>query len=74
MTAAIELVTNFPTSAPSVQVDFGGKNGTVDTQKVQTSREAPTAFMTQCLKWSSINTPHRGARLSYVVAFAPFLV
>ena len=34
VTAAIEFVINFPTSAPSVQVDFGGKNGTVDTQKL----------------------------------------
>ena len=34
MTAAIELVINFPTCAPSVQVDFGGKNGTVDTQNI----------------------------------------
>ena len=34
MTAAIELVIKFSTSAPSVQVDFGLQNGGVDTQRI----------------------------------------
>ena len=35
MTAAIELLTKVSISAPFVQVDFGGKKGTVNTQRTE---------------------------------------